>query len=433
MIILVIICILIGTGCNQNEPFASPVPSTSTLIPTDISKPTASPVPPTPFPTPESIQGVLVFGGEDTDWAYDVLLLSDGGSLIAGRTNNRGLSHRITTGNAYLIRTDAEGNVIWGKDYSRGVDALLYNPIQVGDDEYVILGGIAASYTREEEDIYLVKINGEGNEIWSHTYGGRGMDTGKMVRQTSDGGFIIVGDRADEFITVDLYENNLILIKTDAEGNEEWSRTYGESILYMGWAVVQTPDGGYALTGWEAKTYDDRDMLIMKTDESGELEWFRTWDLEPGDWDGCNDLILTSDGYLVASCIRAMLSERSSAIVKVDLNGNEIWLKEFSEEGLEYDLWDIMEDTDGGYVMAGAVIKDRNPVTGEGVRSGLIIKTDTDGNLLWKEIYTRSEFEQSMFSSAVVLPDGGYIFVGMAILNGEENPDMLWVKLTPEN
>jgi hypothetical protein len=128
-----------------------------------------------------------------------------------------------------------------------------------------------------------------------------------------------------------------------------------------------------------------------------------------------------------------MLSERSAILLKVDLNGNEIWLKEFSEEGLEYDFWDIMEDTDGGYVMAGAVIKDRNPVTGEGNRSGLIIKTDRDGNLLWKQIYTRSEFQQTMFSSAVVLPDGGYVFVGMAVLNGEKNPDMLWLKLSPDN
>jgi hypothetical protein len=434
--LIILFCFLIVTNCGQNEPVETLVPSTNTPMPptaTDTAVPTATPLPPTPFPTSIPIPGIRTYGGDLTDWAYDIILLSDGGSLITGQTNNRGLSHRITTGNAYLIRTDAEGNVIWEKDYSKGVDALMYNPIQVGDDEYVILGGIAASYTRQEEDMYLIKIDGEGNEIWSQTYGGQGMDTGKMVRQTSDGGFILTGDRADEFPTGDQYENNLVLIKTDAEGNELWSRTYGEKKLYMAWAVVQTPDNGYALTGWEAKTYDDRDIILMKTNEVGQVEWYQSWDLEPGDWDGCNDMILTADGYLVASCIRAMLSERSGVLVKVDLNGTEIWVKEFSEEGLEYDFWDIMEDADDGYVMAGAVIQDRNPVTGEGIRHGLIVKTDPDGNILWKQIFTRDEYEQSMFSSAVVNPDGGYIFVGMAILNGEKNPDMLWLKLMPDD
>jgi hypothetical protein len=226
---------------------------------------------------------VRTYGGRHNDYLYDILLLADGGTLLAGQANNTGPSGRITPGNARLIRTDAEGNIVWEKDYGGEDDAVFYSPIQVGEDEYVVLGQIVASYARQETDMLLVKIDGQGNEIWSHTYGGRGMDHAKMVRQTADGGYILTGGRADEFPTGDFYEAHLVLIKTDAGGNEVWSRTYGDEVLYLGWGVEQTPDGGYVLAGWEAKTHDDRDVIAIKTNEMGEVEWSRTWDLDPGE------------------------------------------------------------------------------------------------------------------------------------------------------
>lgn len=425
---LMLLVLLVGCRLNPSATVMATPHSTSTLSPTAM--PTgASEF--TLYPEPDIIVDVQTYGGETNDWGLDILLLNDGGTLVVGRANNSGLSHRIIPGNAQAIRTDADGNVIWERDYGGDVDGRLYCPIQAGDDEYVILGEIAASYAREETDMYLIKIDGDGNEIWSHTYGGRGMDVEGMVRQTSDGGFILVGAWADEFPTGDLYRNNLILIKTDAEGNEIWSRTYGDKILYLGFGVVQTPDGGYALTGWEAKTYDDRDVIIIKTDEMGEVEWSRTWDLDSGEWDGAFDLLLTPDGYVVVAGIRSIINgPRSAILIKVDLDGNEIWVKEYGEEGAGTEFWDIMDDTDGGYVMAGAVIPGRDAVTGQDIRRGLVIKTDADGEVLWQYVFDEDEYKELMFSSAVVLPGSGYVFIGRATGRDERYADMLWLKLT---
>jgi hypothetical protein len=371
-----------------------------------------------------------MYGGEFNDWGYDVLFLANGGTLIAGQANNTGLSHRITPGNARLIRTDAQGDVIWEKDYGGEADAMFYSVIQVGEDEYIVVGSIAASYVRQETDFYLVKIDGEGNEIWSHTYGGRGMDHAKMVRQTSDGGYILVGSRADELPTGDLYQGDIILIKTDAEGNQIWSHTYGDEILYLAWGVAQTPDGGYVLTGWEARTYPDRDVIAIKTNESGEVEWTRTWDLDPGDRDGGFDLILTPDGYVVIACIQSMDSGvRGAILIKVDLDGNEIWVKDFTEEGTGAEFWDVMLDADGGYIMAGDTIPGKNPATGADIRQGLVIKTDPDGEELWRYILSGSEYQEMVLSAADVLPNGEYLFIGAATRSGERYLDMVWLKL----
>jgi DNA-binding beta-propeller fold protein YncE len=473
-LILMVSCLVVS--CGTAEPTATPVAANATRIalepthtllppaataapptPTDTPNPpteTATPSPastPTPtaaatrvpmatetprstlYPEPVMKVDVRTYGGRLTDWGYDILLLGDGGTLIVGQTDNSSPSHRITPGKARLIRTDAEGEVIWQKDYGGEVDSMFYCPIQTGEDEYVILGQIAASYTRDEEDIYLVKIDGEGNEIWSQTYGGRGMDHGKMVRQTADGGFIIVGDRADEFPRGGLYQSDLVLIKTDAEGNEVWTRTYGKKILYLGWGVAQTPDGGYILAGWEAKTIPDRDVIAIKTDEEGQVEWSRSWDLDPGDRDGGFDLVLTADGHVVIAGIASMDDgPRRAALIKVDLEGNEVWAKEYDAGGEGSEFWDIMEDTDGGYVMAGGgFLTPINRATGEAVREGLIVKTDPDGEVVWQYAYNSSEYESTLLSSAVVLPGRGYIFVGAATPSGGEYWDMLWLRLTP--
>jgi outer membrane protein assembly factor BamB len=439
LIPVIMIGLTLIVGCTKAEPTvitipisATPAPSATktlqhTRVPTGMPTEAA-----TSIPEPVTKPGVRIYGNGYNDYLFDILFLADGGTLLAGQANNTRLSDRISPGNAHLIRTDSSGDIIWERDYGGDDDALLYSLIQVGEDEYVALGQIAASYVRNETDMYLIKIDGEGNEIWSHTYGGRGMDHAKMVRQALDGGFILIGSMADEFATGLQYEADVFLVKTDAEGNEVWRRTFGDKILSTGWGVEPTPDGGYVFIGWEAKTYPDRDVIAIKINAMGDVEWSRAWDLDPGDRDAGYDLILTSDGHIVIACIKSMNSgPRGAVLIKVDLAGNEVWVKEFGEEEVGYEFWDIMEDTDGGYVMAGAILTGGFSYSGEDIRNGLVIKTDPDGEILWQYVFEMDEFEQQMFSSAVVQPEGGYVFVGRAIRTGERYADMLWLKLTP--
>jgi hypothetical protein len=283
-------------------------------------------------------------------------------------------------------------------------------------------------------DIYLLKIDGEGNEIWSQTYGGQGLDVEGMVRQTTDGGYIIAGDWGDAVPRDGLFQSHLVLIKTDAEGNKDWSQIYGKEKLYLAFGVAQTPDGGFVLAGWEAKTIPDRDAILIKTDEDGEVEWSRSWDLDKGERDGAFDMILTADGHVVLACIQSMnQGPRRAVLVKVDLEGNEVWVKEYGEEHAGSEFWDIMEDADGGYVMAGAAITGRKPGTGEDIRRPLVIKTDPDGEVLWQYVFDVDEFETASISSATVLPEGGYVFVGQVTRSGEKDWDMLWLKLVPDS
>lgn len=374
---------------------------------------------------------VSTYGGRYNDGAFDILVTADGGALIAGLANGSRPSHRIVPGKARLVRIDADCKLVWEKDYGGENDASFSSIIQVGTEEYVLVGDIAASYERDETDIYLLKVDGQGKEIWSHTYGGRGMDHGKMVRQTADGGFVLIGNRADEFPTANVYQGDMALIKTDAEGNKVWAQSYGEKVLYLGTGVAQAPDGGYVLAGWEAKSVDDRDVIVSKTDETGEIEWTRTWDLGPGERDGGFDMILSSDGHIVVACIKSMGSGAPSAVLlKLDMEGNEIWNKLIGDEGVGNTFWHIMEDVDGGYIMAGDTHLGGDPPRGNVIHAGLIIKTDSDGSVVWQHVFGPGQYEQVSFNSGALLPDGGYVITGRASRYDETYSDMLWLKIS---
>jgi hypothetical protein len=418
----------------------TPLPPTQTATPAPTATATATG---TPMPAPTALEAFIPFdfgagfraeawayGGPYNDQVFDVLPLEDGGLLIAGLANNTGHGHGIVPGNARVIRTDAGDSILWEKGYGGEKDASFSSIIQAGEDEYLLLGEIVASYVRAETDLYLVKIDGQGDEIWSRTFGGRGMNYGKMVRQTADGGYILIGAQSDEFPTGFLYEGKIYLVKTDAEGNELWSKTYKDQILYLGWAVAQTADDGYVLAGWEARTYSDRDVILIKTDGVGKIEWSRTWDLEPEKRDGAFDMILTADGYVVMACIQAMGSGRPSAVlIKVDLEGNEIWNKLVGEEGVGNTLWHIMEDVDGGYVLSGDTHLGLIPGTGQEGHGAWLVKTDRDGEILWQQIFGEGEYVQAHFHAGALLPAGGYVLAGDVTPLGERDSDMVWLRV----
>jgi len=271
-------------------------------------------------------------------------------------------------------------------------------------------------------------------------YGGPLNDRAFEVLALPDGGTLIVGmadnrgpshwvesGMAHVIRTDGVYQADILLVKADANGNQVWSQTYGDGVLYLGFAVVETPDEGYVVTGWEAKDdIADRDVLAMEVDALGHVEWSHSWN--PGERDGGFDMILTSDSHLVIACIQSVGSGAPSAVLlKLDLEGHEIWGKTIGEEGVGNTFWHIMEDADGGYVMVGDTHVGRVPETGEDIHAGLMIKTDPDGEILWQRTFGEGDYDQVSFNSAAVLPGGGYIAAGRVTPLDGEYSDILWL------
>jgi hypothetical protein len=214
-----------------------------------------------PVKAQPQVEWEKTYGGKGDDWGLCVQQTSDGGYIIVGRTDSFGEGG----GDVYLIKTDAYGNMQWSKTYGGEKNDFGYCVRQTSDGGYIIVGE-TSSFGEGRCDVYLVKTDSNGNIVWSKTYGGGWEDVGFCVQQTSDGGYIIVG------YTWSFGEGrcDVYLVKTDAYGNMQWSKTYGGKEDDWGHCVRQTSDGGYIIVG-ATKSFGagNEDVYLIKLGGSG--------------------------------------------------------------------------------------------------------------------------------------------------------------------
>ena len=198
-------------------------------------------------------------GGLSSDGAWYVDKTSDGGFILTGWTLSFGPG---IIGNAWLVKTDSLGNQQWNKFFG-GDDVDRGYAVQQTTDGGYILTGYTDSFGAGLYDMLLIKTDPSGNAVWTKTFGGTGRDYGNSVRQTSDGGFIVLGYT----LSFGAGGDDFYLVKTDANGNEEWFKTYGGSASDVGFFLRQTNDGGLIMTGHTLSSGAGvHDVWLIKTD-----------------------------------------------------------------------------------------------------------------------------------------------------------------------
>jgi hypothetical protein len=203
------------------------------------------------------------YGGTDWDKALSVQQTSDGGYIVAGETYSFGAGE----GDIFLIKTDANGNIQWAKTYG-GTNSDYAHSVQQTSDGGYIVAGWTASFGAGGYDFFLIKTDANGDIIWAKTYGGTYYDRASSVQQTSDGGYIVAGWTT----SFSAGWNDFFLIKADANGNIIWAKTYGGTNHEWAYSVQQTSDGGYILAGYIYSFGDGwYDIFLIKTDANGDI------------------------------------------------------------------------------------------------------------------------------------------------------------------
>ncbi len=316
------------------------------------------------------------YGGTAHDYGYSVEQTADGGYIVTGYT----WSSDGDGWDVYLIKTDVRGNEEWSKTFG-GSDTDVGYSVQQTIDNGHIIAGYTWSFGAGKRDVYLVKTDDRGNEEWSKTFGGNKTDVGYSVKETIDGGYIVSGYT----LSFGAGWYDVYLIKTDVSGNEVWTKTFGGSSLDVGESVQQTFDGGYIIAGWTGEGLHD--VYLLKTDASGNEEWVKTFGgsyAEKG-----HSVIKTSNsGYIIAGYTYSFgLGESDVYLIKTDSNGNKEWSKTFG--GSDDDVGYSVEQTaDGGYIITGYT-----HATGSGDSDVYLIKTDSLGNREWSKTFGGSDYD----------------------------------------
>ena len=354
------------------------------------------------------------YGSEGYDWGRSVQQTVDGGYVIAGEASiaGSGLTY------VYLIKTNENGIEQWSQTYGGDGHDMGYEVHQTSDEGYIIVGE-THSFGNGGGDVYIVKTDENGVEQWSQTYGGTEYDIGLSINQTSDQGYIIAGGTSSFGNGWDVY-----LIKTDENGIEQWSHTYGGADTESVHSVQQTNDGGYVIGG---STYSfgngDRDVYLIKTDGNGVEQWSHTYG-EDGDDVGRSVQQTTDGGYVIAGFSSSFGNWSTDAyLIKTNGNGVEQWSNFYTGyQGTADDLaYSVKQTSDGGYIMTGETFQFDHEQ-----KEVYIIKTDENGEPYWEHMYASQYY--SVGYSVQQTNDQEFIIAGVCRPQGNGPMDVYLIK-----
>ncbi|KPL09305.1 hypothetical protein AMJ71_06785 [candidate division TA06 bacterium SM1_40] len=356
------------------------------------------------------------YGGADWDGAYSVRQTSDGGYAIAGWTYSFGAGSQ----DAYLIRTDEWGDPLWWNAYGGPASESCYSLDQTDDGGFVVVGG-TTSFGHGGNDIYLVKTDGAGDTVWTRTYGGTDHDGGSSGAQTDDGGYIVAGYTYSFGAGV----TDVYVVKTDGDGDTLWTRTYGGSGSDRGSSVAQTADGGYIIAGYTRSFgAGESDVYLIKTDASGDTLWTRAHG--GSDQDFGHSVAQTVDGgYIIGGETQSFgAGGWDFYLVRTDGDGDTLWTRTYG--GQYYDEgFSVAQTFDGGYIVTGYV-----EPSASGIGDLYLIKTDASGDTLWTRTYGELEYDEGQ--AVAQTADGGYIVAGYTESFGVSGSDVYLIKTNAE-
>jgi uncharacterized delta-60 repeat protein len=319
-------------------------------------------------------------GNFSNDRARDIQLTSDGGYIVAGWA--------ALGSDMWISKLNSDGTIRWQKafDGSRGD---FGRSVEVTDDGGCVVAGYTYSFGADQyhSDVWLVKLDPEGNTEWQRVYGDIDTQRVSSVRKTTDGGYIMAGEsnRGNRY--------DFWVLKINANGTSAWQKTYSMGGGYdRAYAVKQTLDGGYIVCG-----ESNFNFWILKLQADGTVDWEKAYD--DGGWNTARAIEQTTDfGYIVAG-----EGDTDAWVMKLNADGTIAWQKTYG--GGTWDAASSVQETfDGGYVVAGYTRS-----FGQGDSDVWVLKLNADGTIDWEKTYGGSEDDDAL---QIRESPNGYVVAG---------------------
>jgi hypothetical protein len=287
----------------------------------------------------------------------------------------------------------------WGQ---QGYD-IAYSAAATDDGGYIITG-LTQSGTDTVGDIIVIKTNADGDTMWTFRYGGPKLEGGNNVIQTTDGGYMVSG-HTEDFGADDC---DAFMMKLDKGGRYEWLKVYGGEFDDVCAATLEMPDG-YIFTGVTASYGNggidgNRHVYFVRTNGNGDTTWTRYYAGRGIDY-SYSIAAMPKGGFLAAGYSTSFGSQEQGWLLRLKDNGDTLWTRRYPNGG-NTRLYKVLPATDNGYIVAG--------YTSTCVScnlQGLIIKLDADGKEVWQKTVSNDN-DMIIFHDVAQLSNGDLMFAG---------------------
>ena len=325
------------------------------------------------------------FGGNESDYGLSVKTTADGGSVIIGTTGSYDgdITGYHGNGDLWILKLSASGNPEWQKVYGGNRTDEGGDILQTDDGGYALTG-----YTMSDDgdasghhgggDLWMVRLDPKGSILWQKTFGGTKRDSGSSIVKTSDGGYAMTGNTysTDGDVTMNHGSSDLWVVKTDAQGNLLWQKTFGGSKLDWGHSLVELPGGDLIVAGVTASSDGDvsmnhgaGDIWVIRLTSDGRKIWEKTyggsfsdnvWKVEPSPSGG---VYLTGESFSVDGDFSGNHGDADLLISEIDGNGSLVWYRTLGGQNYESGAW-LKRMSDGNLTICGTTQSFDGDVTG---------------------------------------------------------------------
>ncbi len=354
------------------------------------------------------------YGGTSGDYGESVQECASGGFIITGMTYSFGTG----SCDVYFIRTNANGDTLWTKTYG-GTSSEWGSSVQECAGGDFIIVGETKSFGTGNYDVYLIRTNADGDTLWTKTYGGTDYDYGYSVQECAGGGFIIAGETS----SFGADSSDVYLIRTNTDGDTLWTKTYGGTGDDYGSSVQECAGGGFIIAG-QTRSFGagSRDVYLIRTDANGAPLWTKTYGGTSDDY-GSSVQECAGGGFIIAGITYSFgAGSFDIYLIRTDADGDTLWTRTYG--GTSYDKGkSVQECADRGFIIAGYTTS-----FGAGGYDVYLIKTDANGALLWTRTYggTGDDYGYSVQECA----GGGFIIAGKTISFGDGSMDVYLIRIS---
>jgi len=335
------------------------------------------------------------YGSEtDNDFGASLLLLPDGGCLIAGTTYMPG----AVNSDIYLLRTDSDGDTLWTKTYGGYAEEYGFSLLEINGG--IVIAGETYSFGAGDADCYLVRTSALGDTFWTRAYGGEERDAFHDVVNVPMG-YIAVGETWS--FGAGLYD--VYIVATLFGGDTLWTKTYGGEASDQAYSVVVT-DSGFTIVG-ETSSFsgnNNPDVYLLVLNADGDTLWTKTYGGAETDI-GQKIILMADGGYLIGGSTTSFGAGLNDFyLIRTDENGDTLWTRTYGDSQDQM-LYGLDPATDGGFILAGLTALSSGQPS-----DAYFVKVDSAGNEIWNTAIEIEGYES--ISDVAALPDYGYISVG---------------------